>query len=102
MGNWDAHAHNQHNVSIRHNVHTASSHAIHAARSWAMRGSMGVPLLPPATRKIRLSVVHDEHAARSFTAIGTEQGPLELARAHGRASDHYRFNITFARARAAA
>ena len=40
--------HNQHSVNIRHNVNTASSHTIPAARSWAMGRSMGVPLSSPA------------------------------------------------------
>jgi hypothetical protein len=61
---------------------------------------MGVPLWLPATRKNRLSVVHDEHAALAFTAIGTEHGLL--AETHSRAGEHYRFNITFARSRAVA
>jgi hypothetical protein len=39
--------------------------------------SIGVPLLSPATRKNRLSVVHDEHAARGLEIMGAGHSMLD-------------------------
>jgi hypothetical protein len=60
-----------HNVHTCHNAHTASCPQVDHGRL------EGRALLPPATRKNRLSVVHDEHTARAFEIMGAGHSMLD-------------------------